>query len=430
MQDFSLRRNMNINEFPNKNIWIPNFNYNYNFNLGQTKPLIDQGKIDLYNNSMTISDKLKNAYPNNTINSAEIYNAYNSSLNSLKLGAKSLSLEDMTKRAHFYFSLYNLINNEKCHQIDKEEYKCSFSDINFPNQPNNKKIQININNNLYNENFMNNNIYARNNKDIFMNNNINNQLFGIPYFKNNNNNINSDNNINITSNICLSDTESISNNDNNDNDFIGKKRNLENDENDEKDDKYKFNNIDLNKKENPLIKKNIKKMKKSQNKENNTNTGIINKENNEENKLKNKAKISPTIEIQNIDKKMKKKNNKKNKSIKERKVLQEKEGSNNNSFNSDNNNDINNDKKEYDEYINFDNDLKDYLRRTISENRQYTFFSNIIPQSLSFITSLFKKDNNIQTNKRYPIYRNKKFELSLLIEPGGKIKKQLTKINC
>ena len=41
---------------------------------------------------------------------------------------------------------------------------------------------------------------------------------------------------------------------------------ITNDENDEKDDKYKFNNIDLNKKENPLIKKNIKKMKKSQNK--------------------------------------------------------------------------------------------------------------------------------------------------------------------
>ena len=73
--------------------------------------------------------------------------------------------------------------------------------------------------------------------------------------------------------------------------------------------------------------------------------------------------------------------------------------------------------------------MKDYLRRTISETRKNTFFGNILPESLTFVRSLFQKGSNVQINKFYPIYRNNKIELSLIIEPGGKIRKQLTNIN-
>ena len=75
--------------------------------------------------------------------------------------------------------------------------------------------------------------------------------------------------------------------------------------------------------------------------------------------------------------------------------------------------------------MNFEKDLKDYLRRTISINRQNIFFSNVLPESLDFIKNLFQKGSDIKINHLYPIYRTNNSELSLIIEPGGKIRKQL-----
>ena len=77
------------------------------------------------------------------------------------------------------------------------------------------------------------------------------------------------------------------------------------------------------------------------------------------------------------------------------------------------------------DFINFERDLKDYLRRTISTKRQKVFFNSILPESLEVVQKLFVKNNNLSTNIAYPIYRNDYLELSLTIEQGGKIKKKI-----
>ena len=79
-------------------------------------------------------------------------------------------------------------------------------------------------------------------------------------------------------------------------------------------------------------------------------------------------------------------------------------------------------KEEEKEFREFEKDLKDYLRRTISEERKYIFFANIILESIHVILNLFKKNNKLQINKVYPLYINKKVELSLIIGNEGKIK--------
>ena len=84
MQNISVKPNFNMNDIQNKNILMPNFNYNYNFNLGQMKPIDDPTKIDLYNNSLMIFNRLQNIYSNNTISAKEICNTYNYSLEDLK----------------------------------------------------------------------------------------------------------------------------------------------------------------------------------------------------------------------------------------------------------------------------------------------------------------------------------------------------------
>jgi len=68
-------------------------------------------------------------------------------------------------------------------------------------------------------------------------------------------------------------------------------------------------------------------------------------------------------------------------------------------------------KEEEEKFMNFEKDLKDYLRRTISANRQNEFFSNVIPESLDIVKNLFQKNSNLQVNKLYPIYRNDKGKL-------------------
>ena len=78
------------------------------------------------------------------------------------------------------------------------------------------------------------------------------------------------------------------------------------------------------------------------------------------------------------------------------------------------------------DFLNFEKDLKDYLRRTISDKRQETFFKNILPESLDLVKKLFMKDNNVSIDSVFPIYRNDYLELSLAILQGGKIKKKLS----
>ena len=78
------------------------------------------------------------------------------------------------------------------------------------------------------------------------------------------------------------------------------------------------------------------------------------------------------------------------------------------------------------DFINFEKDLKDYLRRTISDKRQQKFFKNVLPESLGIVQNLFIKNNNVSTDIVIPLYRNNFLELSLAIEHNGKIKKKLS----
>lgn len=400
MQNISVKPNFNMNDIQNKNILMPNFNYNYNFNLGQMKPIDDPTKIDLYNNSLMIFDQLQNAYPNNSLSASEIYNTYNYSLKNLRENSKNLKLEDITKRTHFYFYLYNLINKKKCQKLDNEEYKCSFINTNMPFQPNNKKIQININNNLFNRAMMNNGIYAYNNKNGLLNNSM-----STSSGSNTNNNF----------------IFSFENN-NNKNQFLEKKRNLDNTSSNE-------NSILNNNNMNQSGTKKKKKKNKNKNKKNAGKNGknvvqekqqeiICNNNNNNNAQDKNikKKKESPMIQIENNDLKNKKLKqiNRPNTNFNNNNETIE-ELSNTNSFEEN--------IEEKKEIKLFQKDLKDYLKRTMSDTRKIEFFKNIVPESLNFMKNLFNKgNNNIQMNRDYPIYRNNLMEISLMIEHGGKIK--------
>jgi hypothetical protein len=211
--------------------------------------------------------------------------------------------------------------------------------------------------------------------------------------------------------------------------FLGNKRNLE--KSDLEDD-TNFSSKDFNK-----TKKKKKKKKKKKNKNNNnfnsTNqilnqnkipNQILNQNNNQDKNQnhsinkQNKKKESPMLQIEKSELKKKKfksinmpKNNdkKNNNQIRLRKLEEE--------------------NKLNEEFINFEKDLKDYLRKTISENRKVIFFNNILSDSRDVMENLFDSKYNIQMNKLYPIYRDNKVELSLFVEPGGKIKKQLRNIN-
>ena len=402
MQNISVKPNFNMNDIQNKNILMPNFNYNYNFNLGQMKPIDDPTKIDLYNNSLMIFDQLQNAYPNNSLSASEIYNTYNYSLKNLRENSKNLKLEDITKRTHFYFYLYNLINKKKCQKLDNEEYKCSFINTNMPFQPNNKKIQININNNLFNRAMMNNGIYAYNNKNGLLNNSM-----STSSGSNTNNNF----------------IFSFENN-NNKNQFLEKKRNLDNTSSNEN---SILNNNNMN--QSGTKKKKKKNKNKNKNKKNAGKNGknvvqekqqeiICNNNNNNNAQDKNikKKKESPMIQIENNDLKNKKLKqiNRPNTNFNNNNETIE-ELSNTNSFEEN--------IEEKKELKLFQKDLKDYLKRTMSDTRKIEFFKNIVPESLNFMKNLFNKgNNNIQMNRDYPIYRNNLMEISLMIEHGGKIK--------
>ena len=400
MQNISVKPNFNMNDIQNKNILMPNFNYNYNFNLGQMKPIDDPTKIDLYNNSLMIFDQLQNAYPNNSLSASEIYKTYNYSLKNLRENSKNLKLEDITKRTHFYFYLYNLINKKKCQKLDNEEYKCSFINTNMPFQPNNKKIQININNNLFNRAMMNNGIYAYNNKNGLLNNSM-----STSSGSNTNNNF----------------IFSFENN-NNKNQFLEKKRNLDNTSSNE-------NSILNNNNMNQSGTKKKKKKNKNKNKKNAGKNGknvvqekqqeiICNNNNNNNAQDKNikKKKESPMIQIENNDLK-----NKKLKQINKPNTI-----FNNNNETIEELSNINSFEENVEEKKEiklFQKDLKDYLKRTMSDTRKIEFFKNIVPESLNFMKNLFNKgNNNIQMNRDYPIYRNNLMEISLMIEHGGKIK--------
>ena len=237
--------------------------------------------------------------------------------------------------------------------------------------------------------------------------------------------------------------------------LLGKKRNLENIKIEKIiDDKKDL--LEVDKEEKDIIRKNLSKMKKKaalliesnknsnkkieiqkENINNNENKNIINS-NNIKKELTgieipiNYGKTKKVIDKINQDKISVNELLKKNraKSV-VKKVKLEKDNIFTNSRNNENiNNNIQNwkenksigeDEKD-EELITFEKDLKDFLRRTISEERKYVFFANIIPESLHVLLNLFNKTNKFKKSQLYPIFKGKKFQLSLYIEQGGKIR--------
>jgi hypothetical protein len=272
----------------------------------------------------------------------------------------------------------------------------------MPFQPNNKKIQININNNLFNRAMMNNGIYAYNNKNGLLNNSMS-----------------TSSGSNMNNNFIFSFE-----NNNNKNQFLEKKRNLDNTSSNEN---SILNNNNMN--QSGTKKKKKKNKNKNKNKKNAGKNGknvvqekqqeiICNNNNNNNAQDKNikKKKESPMIQIENNDLKNKKLKqiNRPNTNFNNNNETIE-ELSNTNSFEEN--------IEEKKEIKLFQKDLKDYLKRTMSDTRKIEFFKNIVPESLNFMKNLFNKgNNNIQMNRDYPIYRNNLMEISLMIEHGGKIK--------
>ena len=78
------------------------------------------------------------------------------------------------------------------------------------------------------------------------------------------------------------------------------------------------------------------------------------------------------------------------------------------------------------DFIDVENDLRDYLRKTISEKRQEKFFRKILPESLEYVKQLFMKGNKLVVDSIIPIYRNEYLELALALQKGGIIKKRIS----
>ena len=422
---------------------------------------------------------MKEIYPINTINATEIFRTYNYSLKELYSKSETMKIEDLTKKAHFYFDLYYLFNYKKGTHLYRDRYKFWLTTTKFPLELAYKKTEMkrkqnyNRSQSLEPTKYLTSQKKAKDNSEKNFNSN---PVIIIKKEKNLDENIVNENVKNVNQNENRRINIEMKNN------LLNKKRKLEEKEKENKketeesDEEYKdkLREMEEKQKEIEKIKEHLKKMKKKgkqtevklirKNKENNISNmsleesqkeNINNQEirgnqktiaikkdpnsNDDDNQLKPKAtkKVEYILSPKNIKlnknnlKEIQKKN--KPKSI-SKMIKKEKENSyfdNNENLNNNENSNNNESRKEKDllmnkeeekEFKEFEMDLRDYLRRTISEERKYIFYANIIPESIHVILNLFKKNNKLQTNKVYPIYRNKKVELALFIEKEGKIK--------
>ena len=385
--------------------------------------------------------------------------------------------------------IYHLFNIQFGTHLYKDRFLFSMTNMNFPLQPvdNDKEKIVHNKLILYNSNHKNkNNNNLITNKELYHRaldnkvndeNNPNNSKFisgskeiinkqnKVILIKNekkdniNDENINNENIGEKNKNINI-----------NKNELLGKKRKLENkikienfDETEKTEEKTKKVEINKNVKEKEILKLNTNKTNKKSElsvieKMNNNNKNIVKEKiNNIQHKKiesSNKIKKDP-LQSDNIEKEIESNNNKNNskennisktnnslsndllkkikaKSVTKVMIKKEKDNSFNNSINNENVNNNNqtetNNDEEDEELKEFEKDLRDYLRRTISEERKYIFFGNIIPESLHVILNLFKKNYKIIADKQFPLYRNKKVEISLYVEKGGKIKTLINNI--
>ena len=492
---------------------------NNNDNINETLEKATR-TLNLYQVCDNILKETKDSFYPKKINSKEIFRAYEYSLYEFYFKSKYCRIEDIKKRAKYYFSLYLKLNSTKYPHTTYNQncyYSIQFSNTIFPVSSNNiikQNIEINklsnlgkININKYNFIPISPSYIKNNNQIIFPFPIINySELYNQNYYGYNSfikNELNEKNNIEKNNNFALPLSPINLNENQNEikkdkkadkdiiiNDSFFNKSKIEEKENIKEDKNqligkktkskislkdildYKYN--EKKRKHEEQIDNNINKKESSSNNKSTVHHNIesinIDKEdqkkketiklviipcNNSEIKENEKNEnLKSIINSQNISHYSKNSfekseessiisniSNKLNDSINTSLSNSEVNKINNNNINININNtiDIQNEEKiinkeseiiqkylKSENFIQFENDLKDYLKRIISSSREKMFFKNILPESLEFVKKLFNKDFNVIKDIVVPIYRNDFIEISLSIEQCGKIQKKVT----
>ena len=84
---------------------------------------------------------MKEIYPINTINATEIFRTYNYSLKELYTKSETMKIEDLTKKAHFYYDLFNLFNYKNETHLYRDRFKFWLTSTKFPLELAYKKVE-------------------------------------------------------------------------------------------------------------------------------------------------------------------------------------------------------------------------------------------------------------------------------------------------
>ena len=82
------------------------------------------------------------------------------------------------------------------------------------------------------------------------------------------------------------------------------------------------------------------------------------------------------------------------------------------------------------QFLLFERDLDDYMEKIIDIEREKNFFKKILPDSVDFVKEFFDEDNDdIPIDTPFPLYKNERIQLNLLIESTGRVIKNISVIN-
>lgn len=82
------------------------------------------------------------------------------------------------------------------------------------------------------------------------------------------------------------------------------------------------------------------------------------------------------------------------------------------------------------QFLLFERDLDDYMEKIIDIEREKHFFKKILPDSVDFVKEFFDEDNDdIPIDIPFPLYKNERIQLNLLIESTGRVIKNISVIN-
>ena len=84
---------------------------------------------------------MKEIYPINTINATEIFRTYNYSLKESNTKSETMKIKDLTKKAHFYYDLFNLFNYKNETHLYRDRFKFWLTSTKFPLELAYKKVE-------------------------------------------------------------------------------------------------------------------------------------------------------------------------------------------------------------------------------------------------------------------------------------------------